>query len=75
MLGKKNVLIIDNPQMGAEDFAFFLEKVPGIFFRIGVRSEKRGINYPLHSPRYNIDEEALSIGSKVMANFAINYCK
>lgn len=75
VIGNKNVITNVEPQMGAEDFAFFLDKIPGIMFMIGTRNEKEGITYPLHHPRFCIDEEALCTGAKVMTNFALGFCK
>ncbi|MBZ0203172.1 MAG: amidohydrolase [Ignavibacteria bacterium] len=54
--------------MGAEDFAFYLKKVPGTFYRIGV-----GNTTDIHTPTIDIDEKALSVGAGFMAFLAINY--
>ncbi|ACB86339.1 M20 metallopeptidase family protein [Natranaerobius thermophilus] len=72
LLGKENVLVT-KPSMGGEDFSFFTERVPGVFFRLGVRNEEKGITYPGHHPLFDIDEEALPIGSAIMAGLALNY--
>ena len=57
-IGKENVEFI-RPSMGGEDFAYYLEKVPGSFFRLGCRNEEKGIVNPFHSSRFDIDEEVL----------------
>ena len=71
--GKENVFILDEPSMGAEDFAFYVQKVPGTFMWIGGRNEEKGfINY-MHHPQFNFDEKALSIGSKMHIRIALEY--
>ncbi len=60
-IGKENVVEVQ-PSMGAEDFAFYLEKVPGAFFRLGIRNESKGIVHPYHNSRFDIDEDVLPFG-------------
>jgi amidohydrolase len=62
--GKENVVILP-PSMGAEDFAYFLEKCPGAMFRLGVRNEAKGLVQPHHNTLFNIDEEVLPFGVEV----------
>lgn len=54
------------PVMGGEDFGYYLKKVPGAFYFLGVGNEKKGITSPQHSPTYNLDEDALKIGVEVL---------
>ncbi|WP_240762097.1 M20 metallopeptidase family protein [Paenibacillus thalictri] len=61
------------PSMGGEDFAYYAEQVPGLFFRLGVRNEEKGFVHPLHHPLFDLDEEALPIGSAMLAQGALNY--
>jgi amidohydrolase len=56
--------------MGAEDFAYFAERVPGLLIRLGVRSEVSGALHPGHSPLFRIDEAALPIGIVTLVLFA-----
>jgi len=60
-IGNENVKIL-GPSMGAEDFAYYLEKVPGSFFRLGIGNEAKGIVHPYHSSLFDIDEEVLPFG-------------
>ena len=55
---------MQKPSLGAEDFAQFLDKVPGAMFRLGV-SSKKGCA-PLHSSEFDPDERAISVGIKVI---------
>jgi amidohydrolase len=57
--------------MGAEDFAYFAQRVPGLLVRLGVRSDAAGSTHPGHSPQFRIDEAALPFGITTLALFAI----
>jgi amidohydrolase len=69
-LGEAKVLAT-NPSMAGEDFAYYLEKVPGAFMFVGIGNEAKGIIYPQHHPKYDIDEDALAYGVEVLARTAI----
>lgn len=71
-LGSNAVVAIEEPTMGGEDFAYFLENVPGAFFRLGC-SNGPETNYPLHHPQFNLDEAGLIYGVKVMANLVFDF--
>ncbi len=53
-------------RLTSEDFAFYSHEVPVCFFRLGVRNEAEGITYGVHHPRFNIDNQALKIGTQLM---------
>jgi amidohydrolase len=57
--------------MGAEDFAYFAQRVPGLLIRLGVRSEVSGAVHPGHSPLFRVDEAALPLGVTTLALFAL----
>lgn len=59
------------PLAAAEDFAYFLEKVPGAFVFLGAGNEDRGITAPHHSPEFDIDESALPRGAELLARLAL----
>src|SRR5690606_5919531 len=59
------------PFMGAEDFAFYLQRVPGCFLGLGVRNEAVGAVHPVHHPRFRLDEAALPIGAALHAALAV----
>lgn len=54
-------------RMGAEDFAYYSQQMPGCFYRLGIRNEAKGITSGLHTPTFNIDESALETGVGLMA--------
>lgn len=58
-------------RMGAEDFAFYTQKVPACFYRIGVANTARGINSPIHTPTFDIDEKALLTSIGLMSWIAV----
>ncbi len=53
-------------RLTAEDFAFYSQRVPVCFFRLGVRNEQKGITFGVHHPKFDIDSEALLIGMQAM---------
>ncbi len=69
-LGAENVELIPRPSMGSEDFAFFVQRVPGVLFRVGSRQAGRPITH-LHSAEFDIDEQALLHGARVLARTAV----
>ena len=54
-------------RMGAEDFGYYTQQIPGCFFRLGVRNEEQGIIHNVHTPKFNIDERAIEIGMGMMS--------
>jgi metal-dependent amidase/aminoacylase/carboxypeptidase family protein len=52
--------------MTAEDFAFYSQKIPVVFFRLGVANNKKGINYGVHHPKFDIDQNAIKTGIHAM---------
>jgi hippurate hydrolase len=56
-------------RMGAEDFGYYSQQIPGCFYRIGVMNKERGIVSGVHTPTFNIDESAIETGIGMMAAF------
>lgn len=54
-------------RMGAEDFGFYTQVIPGCFYRLGVRNEAKGLIHNVHTPRFDIDENAIETGMGMMA--------
>jgi hippurate hydrolase len=65
-MGAQNVLETEM-RMGAEDFGYYSQEIPGCFFRLGVRNEAAGIVHNVHTPHFDIDENAIEIGMGMMA--------
>ena len=72
LLGKDKVLQM-KPLMGSEDFSYYLQKIPGTFVFLGAENKEKGIIYPQHHPRYDIDEDILPIGAALHAAVALEY--
>jgi len=64
-----------DPSMGAEDFSFYLQKVPGAFLALGIYNEEKGIVYPHHHPRFDVDEDVLHLGSAMEVALALEFLK
>lgn len=70
--GIHSLRIIEAPiSMGGEDMSYYLEKVPGAFFWLGSSNKEKGIDKPLHSPYFDIDEDALLTGIEMHVNIAL----
>jgi metal-dependent amidase/aminoacylase/carboxypeptidase family protein len=69
-VGPENVVDIEY-SLGAEDFAYYSQVVPATFYRLGTRNEARGITAYVHTPNFDIDEDALKISPGLMAWMAI----
>ncbi len=65
-LGEDSTVELEHPSLGGEDFAYYLQKVPGAFYRLGV-----GPNYPLHNSKFAPDERVLGIGMGVNSTIAL----
>jgi amidohydrolase len=65
-LGAENVETTEL-RMGAEDFGYYSHQVPGCFFRLGAGNTEKGIVSNVHTPTFNIDEDAIEIGMGMMA--------
>ncbi|HTH58350.1 MAG TPA: M20 family metallopeptidase [Cyclobacteriaceae bacterium] len=65
-LGKENVVDIELT-LGSEDFAYYSHQVPASFYRLGTRNESKGITSYVHTPTFDIDEDALRISTGLMA--------
>ncbi len=69
-MGKENIIDLDL-WMAAEDFSFYSQQVFACFYRLGTRNEAKGIVSGLHTPTFDIDEEALEIGVGLMTWLAL----
>ena len=72
VLGAENAVAI-KPFMPAEDFSAYQKVVPGFFYFLGVGNRARGITAGWHTPDYDVDEESLVVGVKVMSNVLLDY--
>ncbi len=72
--GLEGLVVVEQvPPFFSEDFAFYLQKIPGVMYWLGVSNEKKGIIGLPHHPRFAVDEEAIFVGAKTMAAVLLNY--
>ena len=67
------VVTLDKPAMAGDDFSYFGENVPSAYFELGVGNVEKGAVYPIHSPKFIADEDALPIGSAILSQTAVDY--
>ncbi len=65
----------EEKNMGGEDFSEYASRIPGLFAFLGVRNESKGIVYPHHSPKFDLDEEALPLGVEFEVRMAMEMLK
>jgi len=69
-LGEEKVVELP-PALWAEDFAYYAQVRPSCFYNLGVRNAARGITHPVHSPQFDLDEDALVVGAGLLAWIAL----
>lgn len=70
-VGQENVLNLP-PQMVAEDFSFYCQKIPGFYFFLGVKNPQQKTMAPLHNPFFNPDERSIPLGIKIMSHLLLD---
>lgn len=73
LLGEDKVVELLIPSMGSEDFAFYMQQVPGVFFRLGSSDEKPETHMMLHNSQIVISEQAIVTGAIVMCGIVFLY--
>jgi amidohydrolase len=74
LLEDHNVMVLQRASMGSEDFAAYLEHVPGTMFRLGAAGAN-GIAPGLHTPTFDVDERCLAVGAKILARTVVQWAK
>jgi len=69
-VGEGNVVELD-PWYASEDFAYYSQEIPGVFYRIGTGNAEAGIVHRVHTPRFTIDEDVLRLAPGLMAYLAL----
>ncbi len=76
VLGEKDVIThVNAPNMGGEDFAFYLAKAPGAFMFLSSANHEKKTDFPHHNPVFNIDEDVLWRGSAIFVKIASEFLK
>jgi amidohydrolase len=71
VVGAAQVQVLGAPSLAGEDFALYLEQVPGAFVFLGVRNDAAGLTHPLHHPLFDVDEKVIALGVKLHIELAI----
>jgi metal-dependent amidase/aminoacylase/carboxypeptidase family protein len=66
-------IILHKPGLGVEDFAYFGEQVPSVFYKLGCRNKDKGIIHPAHGCYFDIDEDSIPIGILLQCQMALDY--
>ncbi|WP_134702429.1 M20 family metallopeptidase [Ammoniphilus sp. YIM 78166] len=72
LLGDDQVFRME-PIMGGEDFAYYLQKVPGSFFFVGGANPEIGAEYPHHHPKFDVDEKAMLVAGQVFLSTVLHH--
>jgi len=66
-------VMLDTPDLGSDDFAFFQEVIPGFYFNLGVFNKEKGIQSPIHTNTFDVDEGCIAVGVKAMSNLIVDF--
>ncbi|TPG88840.1 amidohydrolase [Brevibacillus laterosporus] len=72
LVGEEQAKVLE-ARMGAEDFAYYLQKVPGTFFYVGGRNPEINATYPHHHPMFDVDERSMLVTGKLFISAVMNY--
>lgn len=61
------------PNMGGEDFAYYLQKAPGCFYNLGIQNAEKGCIYGVHNTKFALDEDAFGMGVTLLVNGALKF--
>ena len=73
LLGEGKAVTLTRPQLAVDDFAYFLREIPGCYFLLGTAHGDGREEPPLHSPRFDPDEECLPVGIEILAGTALSF--
>lgn len=73
VIGKENIVEQKEPSMGVESFAYFAKERPAAFYYLGTKNLLKSTDKPAHGPLFNIDEEALPLGTALQCTIAYEY--
>jgi amidohydrolase len=72
VVGRDQIQEIPEPSLGGEDFAFYLDRIPGALMRVGCASHTAG-NAPLHHPQFDVDERALPLAARILVRAVLQW--
>jgi amidohydrolase len=69
----EDIITNAEPSMLAEDFAYYAQQVPGVYFHLGCRDPKCEVPANLHSSKFTVDEACIRTGIEIISKFALDY--
>lgn len=75
IVASEDIIELKKPSMGGEDFAYYLEQVPGTFIFMNTPKKIDGQIYPNHNPRFAVDETQLYKGAALLIQGALDYLR
>jgi amidohydrolase len=73
VVGAQQVIEYDRIMTGGDDAAYFQQRVPGVYWWLGIANAENGFNQPLHSPHFDFSEEALAVGAAVQTQVVADF--
>ena len=73
VIGEQRVIEYDKIMTGGDDAAFFQQRIPGVYWWLGIANGAAGFDQPLHSPHFDFDEEVLAVGAAVQTQAVIDF--
>jgi metal-dependent amidase/aminoacylase/carboxypeptidase family protein len=73
VVGAENIVEITEPSMGGDDFSYYLDHAPGVYFRLGTANDSQATHHPLHHACFDVDESALPLGARLLAQTAWDF--
>ena len=73
LFGAQQFMDMPGSRLGCEDFSYYLEKVPGVFWFLGVANKEKDSTHPWHSDYFDIDEDALKTGAALQSALVYRY--
>lgn len=67
-IGEEEVVWLPDTDMGCEDFSYYSNKIPSCYFYFGIRSEEKNCNAAFHHPKFDMDEDCMSVVQAVLIN-------
>jgi amidohydrolase len=73
VVGERRVIEYDKIMTGGDDAAFFQQRIPGVYWWLGIANAREGFTQPLHSPHFDFDEDVLAVGAAVQAQVVMDF--
>jgi len=73
VVGAQQVIEYDRIMTGGDDAAYFQQRVPGVYWWLGIANAEKGFNQPLHSPHFDFSEEVLAVGAAVQGQTVMDF--